>query len=445
MSKIGIISLGCAKNQVDTESMLGLICSAGHELVEEHLAEIMVINTCAFVESAKQEAIEQILETAEWKKDGTLKGIIVTGCLSERYKDEIREELPEVDAFLGVGSYHEILQAIDAVAAGTPYFSCAEKTNIISGDRVLTTDPGAAYLRISDGCDNNCSYCAIPLIRGSFRSRPLEDLVAEAQQLAADGIVELTVIAQDTTRYGLDLYGEVRLVELLKKLCTIDGLRWIRLMYCYPERITDELIELVAQEEKIVKYFDIPFQHASGRILSAMNRTGDEASIEALCAKIRTKIPGVVLRTTFITGFPGEEEWDFEILCHLAEKVRFDRMGVFAYSREEGTPAADLPDQVDADVSERRRDVLTDLQMNIAEENAAARVGKTITVLIEGLDTAISGADIGRCWFGRSAADAPEVDPKIFVFSEHEPTLGEFVKVNITDTIGVDLVGKVIV
>ena len=352
--KIGFISLGCPKNQVDTEIMLHHLLSSGYEITpEETEADIVVINTCAFIESAKQEAIENILDIAWLKENAKLKAIVVTGCLAERYREEILTEMPEVDAVLGVGSIHNIVEAVEAVAArladeSLPKYTSFEDKNTVKlgGDRILTTPEYYAYLKIAEGCDNRCTYCAIPSIRGRFRSRPMEDLIAEAKELDALGVRELNIVAQDVTRYGQDLYGSYRLAELLRRITEETNIPWIRLLYCYPDKVTDELIAEIRDNKRILKYIDMPLQHISDPVLRAMNRHGDSAMIREVIAKMRREIPDLTLRTTFITGFPGEREEDFEALCAFVEEMRFEHLGVFPYSAEEGTPAAALPNQI---------------------------------------------------------------------------------------------------
>ena len=350
--KVGMVSLGCAKNRVDAEIMMGMLKNAGYKLVAEAgMSDVAIVNTCGFIEDAKKEAIEEILELVQLKKEKRIKAIIVTGCLAERYREEVEKELPEVDAVLGIGANKDIVQTVEQVLAGKHIASFPEKDLLpLCGERVQTTPYYTSYIKIAEGCDNCCSYCAIPLIRGRFRSRPMEEIVAEAEHLAKNGVRELNVIAQDTTRYGEDLYGEKKLAALLRELCKFDGLRWIRVLYCYPERITDELLDVIASEEKIAKYIDLPLQHCSETVLRSMNRRGNRAELTALLKKIREKIPGVTLRTTVMTGFPGETEEDFTELAEFVKEIRFDRLGCFAYSAEEGTPAAEFADQVAEDV-----------------------------------------------------------------------------------------------
>ena len=424
--KVGMISLGCAKNQVDGEMLMASLQQAGFELVDDAaLADIAIVNTCGFIESAKKESIEEILELAQLKKEGRIKKLVVTGCLAERYREEIHKELPELDAVLGIGANAEIAGHLKRMMEG--------------GFVELTTPSYFAYLKIAEGCDNRCTYCAIPLIRGGYRSRTMESIEGEARFLVQNGAKELILIAQDTTRYGIDLYGEYSLSKLLRRLCKIDGLHWIRVLYCYPDSITDELLDTMACEEKIVKYMDIPLQHASGKILRAMNRRGDRESLTSLMKRIREKVPGVILRTTLITGFPGETNEDFTELMEFVKEVRFDRLGCFAYSQEEDTPAAELPDQIDEDVKERRAEIVMQDQMEIMEEQRKRLVGQTLEVLVEGFDR------YAECWFGRSAMDAPDIDGKVFFsVSEKKPVLGSFVKVEIEDCMDCDLTGHLV-
>lgn len=438
--KIGMVSLGCNKNQVDAERMLYKISKAGYKLVEDAaLSDIVIVNTCGFIESAKQEAIDTILEFGKLKQEGQIKKILVTGCLAERYKEEVGELLPEADAVVGIGCNYNIIHILDKVLAGERPLEFDDKLKLpMDGERIRTTLPFYSYLKIAEGCSNCCSYCAIPAIRGKFRSVPMKTLLDEAKTLAERGVRELNIIAQDTTRYGEDLYGESKLPELLEKLCEIDGLKWIRILYCYPERITDKLLDVMAREEKIVKYIDIPIQHCDGDILSKMNRPGDETSMRAVVEKIRAKIPDMIIRTTLITGFPTETEDQFERLADFVKDMRFDRLGCFPYSQEEGTRAAEMEGQLDEDVKTRRADVIMEQQQIIMAQNNKRMIGKTIEVLTEGFDR------YGECYFGRSAADAPDIDGKIFFTSpEKKLTAGSFVKVKITETLDYDLIGEI--
>lgn len=438
--KIGMVSLGCNKNQVDAERMLYKIKEAGYQLVADAaLSDIVIVNTCGFIESAKQEAIETILEFGKLKEEGRIKKIIVTGCLAERYKEEVAELLPEADAVIGIGCNDDILNVIDKVLANQRPLEFANKLCLpMEGGRVQTTLPFYSYLKVAEGCSNCCTYCAIPAIRGKFRSVPMETLIEEAKGLAEHGVKELNIIAQDSTRYGEDIYGESKLPELLTELCRIDKLKWIRILYCYPERITDKLLDVIAKEDKIVKYIDVPIQHCCEDILKKMNREGNEEYLRALMTKIREKVPNVTIRTTLITGFPSETEEQFNQLADFVRDMRFDRLGCFPYSQEEGTKAAEMPDQLDEETKQRRADVIMEQQQIIMAQNNEKMIGKTIEVVTEGFDR------YGECYFGRSAADAPDIDGKIFFRSpERKLTSGSFVKVNITETLDYDLIGEI--
>ena len=439
--KITLISLGCPKNLVNSEQMLYLLDQAGHELVGDPAGcDVAIVNTCGFIDSAKSEAIDHILELAELKKAGLLKKILVAGCLSQRYEQDILESLPEVDGMLGTGSYGEICTAVEAVMQNEQPLLFADKSGPVEEiGRVVSTGPGWAYLRIAEGCDNWCAFCAIPAIRGKYRSRPLDAILAEARALAAQGVKELIVIAQDITRWGKEIYGKPSLSVLLKELVKIEGVEWIRLHYLYPDAFDDELIRVIAQEEKIVKYLDIPLQHINNEILRRMNRRGDRESLTALLKKLRGKIPGVVIRTTFITGFPGESEEQFEQLAQFADDIRFERLGCFAYSQEEDTPAADFPDQLDEETKQNRADIIMEQQQTVMAEYCESLIGKEIEVLCEGFDR------IAECFFGRSYADAPEVDGCVFfTCGDRKPKAGEFVRVMIDDYLGCDPVGTMI-
>ncbi len=441
MYKVSMVSLGCPKNQVDAEKMLYLLQNAGFELVgEEAQADAIIINTCGFIEDAKAEAIENILEAAQYKGEGgKLKALIVTGCLAERYRDDITEEIPEVDVCVGMAQNKNIADIVKAAIEGENKNYFGDKMDFdMEGDRILGGEPYTAYLKIADGCDNCCSYCAIPKIRGRMRSRRIEDCIAEARTLAKRGVTELIVVAQDTTAYGTDIYGEPRLCELLRELCKIEGLHWIRTLYTYPERITDELLETIKTERKLVKYLDIPIQHADGEILKKMNRKGDYDSLLALVNKIRAAVPDITLRTTLITGFPGETEAQFETLARFVKEARFDRLGCFAYSAEEDTVAATMPDQIPQQTRVDRSENIMELQLSIANENNASKIGKKTEVLVEGWD------DYIKCYFGRSVADAPDIDGKIFFLSGRQLCIGDYVKVLINDTIEYDLLGELI-
>ncbi|MBQ2781299.1 MAG: 30S ribosomal protein S12 methylthiotransferase RimO [Clostridia bacterium] len=440
--KVGMVSLGCPKNQMDAELMLAKLAKAGYEITDQSgLADVVIVNTCGFIEDAKKEAIENILEFAQLKKEKQIRGIVVTGCLAQRYQEELATELPECDCVLGLGANGDIVEAVEKANKGEklcrfPDLSCWP----LEGDRVLTTPSFFAYLRIADGCDNRCAYCAIPLIRGNLRSRPMDALVSEAKALAAGGAKELVLVAQDTTVYGRDRDDGASLPKLLDRLCEIDGIRWIRLLYCYPDHITDELLDTIARQEKVVRYLDVPIQHASGKILKAMNRFGDKDTLKALFARIREKMPDMVLRTTVMTGFPGETEADFEELCELTEAVKFERLGCFTFSPEEGTPAAQMPDQVPEEDKARRRDILMEQQAVVAQRYNDTLVGTVREVLVESFDR------YGECWFGRSAADAPDIDGKVFIQCPKGKTLspGAMVQVKITDTLDWDLIGELV-
>lgn len=438
--KVGMVSLGCSKNLVDSERMLYKLKQNGYELVTEPgLADIAVVNTCGFIKSAKEEAIETILELAALKADGTLKKIVITGCLTERYREEAAELFPEADAVIGIGNNKDIVDILNEVMAGERVVRFGSKLDAeMTGDRIISTLPFFTYLKIAEGCSNCCTYCAIPMIRGKYRSVPMEDIIAEAKKLAENGITELVVIAQDTSRYGEDLYGESKLPELLRELCKIDGLKWIRTLYCYPERITDELLDTIASEEKLVKYLEIPIQHCDGDILSAMNRWGDEEKLEALFARIRSKIPDVVLRTTLITGFPGETEEQFNSLAEFVDRVGFDRLGCFPYSAEEGTRAAGFENQVDEDVAAHRADIIMEQQLERSYDNNKKLMDAELEAVVEGYDR------FGECFFGRTALDAPDIDGKVFFTSEKPLKIGDYVTIKITDTLDYDLIGEVI-
>ena len=439
---VGMVSLGCAKNQVDGEVLMASLKNAGFLPVDDAaLADIAIVNTCGFIESAKRESIEEILELAALKKEGKIKKLVITGCLSERYQKEMHQELPEADAVLGIGANGDIAPLLTKMMEENTYVeSFPDKARMpLCGDRELTTPSYFAYVKIAEGCDNRCSYCAIPLIRGGYRSRTMESIEAECKSLVANGAKELVLIAQDTSRYGIDLYGEYSLAKLMRRLCRIDGLRWLRVLYCYPDSITDELLDTMAREEKIVKYIDLPLQHASGPILKAMNRRGDRQSLTALMNKIRERVPGVVLRTTLITGFPGETEEDFTELAEFVKDVKFERLGCFAYSQEEGTPAAELPGQLDEEVKAHRAELIMDRQMEIMERQGMELIGKTLEVLVEGYDR------YAECWFGRSWRDAPDVDGKIFFTTGGKrPRLGSFVQVMVEDCMDCDLTGRLV-
>lgn len=440
---VSMVSLGCAKNLVDSERMLYLLRQKGYELtVEPGDADIAIVNTCGFIQAAKEEAIETILELVQLKAEGTLKHIIVTGCLAERYKEEAAELFPEVDAVVGIGDEAEICAVLDRITAGERVVQFAPKCNMpLTGGRIISTLPFFAYLKVAEGCSNGCTYCAIPQIRGKFRSVPMDEVLKEANWLAENGVTELVVVAQDTTRYGEDLNDGVSLLpELLRNLCKIDGFHWIRVLYCYPERISDELIDVIASEPKIVKYLDIPIQHCNGDVLRSMRREGDAQSLRTLFAKLRDRIPDITLRTTLMTGFPTETEEAFTELAEFAQELKFERMGCFAYSEEENTPAAKMEPQIDEEIRQHRADILMEQQMNLAAQYNENRIGTVTEAVIEGYDK------WGECWFGRTAADAPDIDGKLFIAGTPKDgyQIGQYVQVKITDILDYDLMGEVI-
>lgn len=437
MPKIGLISLGCAKNLVDSEHMLALLRAAGWEITEDMAeADVGVVNTCGFIEAAKSEAIETILETAQYKQSGKMKGLVVTGCLVQRYADEMRKELPEIDALCGTGSYESIVDAANAALGGHKAAYMADMASAaLEGDRSRLTPSYTAYFKIAEGCSNRCGYCIIPKLRGPYRSRGMDALLEEAKALADAGVKELIVIAQDITKYGMDLPEHKRLLPaLLRELCKLD-FTWVRLHYLYPDQITDELIEVIASEPNIVKYLDIPLQHVSKRILRAMHRPGDGAEFAPLIADLRQRIPGLVLRTSLIVGLPGETEEEFAELCSFLQETQIERVGVFEFSPEEGTEAAELPDQIDAEVKANRRLIVEELQSGVLDDYNTARHGEVMDVLCEGFD------DEQQLWFGRTYADSVEVDGHVYFESDEEPQAGEFVPVLITESLGPDLLG----
>ena len=439
--KVGIVSLGCAKNQVDAEMLLFTLRGRGYTIVDDPAkADAVIVNTCGFIDSAKQESIDEIIELGNLKREGKIKAIVVTGCLAERYQDEITKQLYEIDAAVGIRANEQIADVVEQVLGGSDTLELfPDKLSLpLEGGRVLSTPFYTAYLKIAEGCDNKCTFCAIPMIRGKFRSRKIENLIEEAKGLAADGVRELNIIAQDTTRYGEDLYGKPSLDKLLTELCKIDGLHWIRVLYCYPDSITDELIDVMAREEKIVNYIDLPLQHCNSEILRKMHRRGDRASLTALLNKMREKIPNVIFRSTFITGFPGETEEQFEELAEFAKEMNFQRLGCFAYSQEEGTPAAKMPDQLDDDVKQQRADIIMEHQQQVMAEYCESLLDTDIEVLVEGFDR------LAECWYGRTYADAPEVDGCVFFTSPQKPQIGSFVTVHITDYLGCDPYGEII-
>lgn len=438
--KIGMISLGCPKNQVDAEHMLALMDAEGWEIVDYvDGCDVVIVNTCGFIDDAKKEAIENILDMVELKKEGVISKIIVTGCLAQRYKDEIVKEIPEVDAVIGIGANGDIIKTVEEVMSGVDtiekYPPQCELP--LEGQRILTTPQYWAYLKIGEGCSNRCTYCTIPSIRGNMRSRSMENVIDEAKQLAESGVKELILIAQDTTSYGLDLYGELKLPELLNELCKIDSIEWIRLLYCYPDRITDELIETMKNQEKVVNYIDLPLQHADDKILKAMNRRGDQALIRNVISKLRAEIPDVVIRTTFIVGFPGEGEEEFETLAEFVNEIEFDRLGVFTFSPQEGTPAFDMEDQVDEDIKTRRGEVIMQDQYSIMEEKNNEKIGKTYKVVVEDYD------GYSDSYTGRTYMDAPEIDGLVKFTSHKDLDIGDFVDVEIFDVEDYDLIGEV--
>ena len=435
------VSLGCDKNLVDTEVMLGLLASRGHQMVDsEEIADVIVINTCCFIHDAKEESIQTILEMAEYKKAGSCKALIVTGCLAQRYKQEIIDEIEEVDAVLGTTSYDKIVEAIDEALAG---HTSVEMTDIdalplVESKRLVTTGGHFAYLKIAEGRDKHCTYCIIPKIRGNFRSVPIERLLKEAEDLVAQGVKEIILVAQETTLYGKDLYGEKSLHKLLRELCKISGLRWIRILYCYPEEITDELIQVIKEEDKICNYLDLPIQHASDGILKRMGRRTSKEQLVEIIGKLRKEIPDIAIRTTLITGFPGETQEQHEELMEFVDEMEFDRLGVFTYSPEEDTPAAVMPDQIPEDVKEDRQAELMELQQEIAFDLAEEMIGREVLVMIEG-----KVAD-ENAYVGRTYKDAPNVDGLIFVESEEELMSGDFARVRITGALEYDLMGEII-
>lgn len=434
--KVGMISLGCPKNQVDGEALLAKLAQAGYQIVNEiENSDVMIVNTCGFIEDAKREAIDTILEVAQYKEAGLISAIVVTGCLAERYQDEILKEMPEVDAVIGIGANSDIVKVCDKALCGIKTSNFPNKCYLpLDGERMLSTPPHWAYLKIAEGCDNRCAYCAIPGIRGNFRSRTIESVVDEAKSLVNRGVKEIILVAQDTTKYGQDLYGEYSLDKLLKELVKIDGLEWIRLFYCYPQRITDSLIDVIANEDKVCKYIDIPLQHSDATVLKNMNRVGDGNDYRVLLNKMREAIPGLALRTTFMVGFPGETDEQFENLCEFVKDMKFDKMGCFTFSPEEDTPAFDMKNQIDEDVKKRRQEVLMNAQFFITEASNKSRVGNVYKVIVD------SFAD-GK-YTGRSYMDSPEIDSGIIFTSNKELNIGDFVDVKITDFDGYDLIGE---
>lgn len=438
MYKVGMVSLGCPKNRIDAEIMLKKLQDAGYEITPvESEADVIIVNTCGFIEDAKAEAIENILDVAKFKQDGKCKALIVTGCLAERYRNEIKEQMPEVDVTVGLAGNADIVEIVKNALDGSFGDRYGEKESlVIEGERLLTTPKYTAYVKIAEGCDNCCTYCAIPKIRGRFRSRLMQDILFEIGHLAEQGVKEIVLVAQDTTRYGEDIYGKSALPMLLQNICKIDAIKWVRILYTYPERITDELLDTIAKEEKIVNYLDIPIQHCNGDVLKRMNRRGDREWLEKLIEKLRTAVPDITIRTTLITGFPGETEEQFSELCEFVQKVKFDRLGCFAYSEEEGTAAANFPDQIEMQTRVDRSEIVMNDQLSITAEKNEAKYGTVQEVLVEGYD------DYIKCYYGRTRADAPEIDGKVFFTAGHSLEIGTFVTVRINDSLEYDLLGE---
>ena len=434
---LSIISLGCPKNQVDGERMLHKLDCAGFKLVPDPgKAEIVLINTCGFINSAKEESIETIIEVGRLKKEGKVKLIILTGCLAERYINDIADDLPEVDVSVGIGSNDDIVEIVQNAVHGKFFVPYVDKTSLnLEGGRILNNLPFYAYLKIAEGCSNCCSYCAIPLIRGEYRSRPLNNILQEAKQLVMNGVSELILVAQDTTRYGEDLYGEQKLPELLENLCEIEDLKWIRLLYCYPERITEKLLQTMKDNDKIVRYLDIPIQHIDDDILKRMNRNSNEEQIRKLIFDIKAKMPDISLRTSLIAGFPGETEDQFAKLMAFVKEADFDHLGCFAYSQEEDTPAAEFPDQIPEEVKDRRTQLINEKQDEVIIKKQDAKIGKTFTVVVEGFD------HYEEMYFGRSQYEAPEIDGKIFFKTSKLLKIGEFIDITVTQVINYDIIG----
>ena len=446
--KVGFISLGCSKNLCDTEVMLRHAVAAGYEITpEDHEADVIIVNTCAFIESAKKESIDNILDVAWLKEHRHLRGIIVCGCMAERYREELFRELPEIDAIVGVGSIHRIAEAIDSVikrfesAGDGEKFTAFDPKELcpLGGDRVITTGETTAYLKISEGCSNRCTYCAIPMIRGGLRSRSIEDIVAEAVELDGMGVKEINIIAQDTSAYGIDLYGEYRLPELLRRITEATSVPWIRLLYCYPDKLTDELIDEIACNDRIVKYIDIPMQHISESVLRRMNRHGGQTAIRSAVARLRERVPGIVLRSTAIVGFPGETDDDFAELCKYIKETGFERFGAFTYSREEDTPAYSFDGQIDPQTAQDRYDILMKTQLGVSERFNRSRIGSTVCVLCEGFDP------VSEAYFGRSYAEAADIDGKIWFTSDTPVNEGAMIDVRINEALDYDLVGEALI
>ncbi|GMQ64530.1 30S ribosomal protein S12 methylthiotransferase RimO [Vallitalea sp. AN17-2] len=439
--KISFISLGCDKNLVDSEVMLGLLRDKGYTLInDETEADVIVVNTCGFIQDAKEESIGTIIEMGQYKENGKCKALIVTGCLAQRYQDELIKEMPEIDAILGVSNYDKVIEAVESVLDNKKYVAFEDNDHVPEEyiNRVISSTGYSAYLKIAEGCDNHCTYCIIPKIRGKIKSRTMESLIEETKYLAQNGVKELILVAQDTTKYGIDIYGEKKLPALLRELCRVDGIEWIRLLYCYPEEITDELIEVMRDEEKVLNYLDMPIQHANNDILRRMARKGTKEMIKDAISKLRKAIPDICLRTTLITGFPGETREQFEDMKEFVQDVRFDRLGVFSYSPEEGTPAALFEDQIDDDIKEARKDEIMALQQGISKSVNEELVGKTYSVIIEGY------MPEDRVYCGRTYRDAPDVDGMIFVSCPYELMSGDIINVRVSSSNEYDLIGEII-
>ena len=438
--KVSMVSLGCSKNLVDSERMLFKLRKHGYELVTEFgESDVAIVNTCGFIQSAKEEAIETILEISKLKEEGAVKKLILTGCLIERYQQEAVQEFPEADAVIGISDTRDIVDVLDQVLQNQKVVRFSSKMQAeLTGERIISTLPFFSYLKIAEGCSNCCTYCAIPAIRGKFRSVPMEDVLEEARRLADYGVTELNVIAQDTTRYGEDLYGKSRLPELLEKLCEIESLKWIRVLYCYPERINDQLIDVMAKQDKVVKYIDMPIQHCNDEILRRMNRRSSKQQIVSVIQKLREKMPGIVLRTTLITGFPGESEEQFAELSEFVKEIKFERLGCFAYSQEDGTKAAQFPDQISEEIKNQRAEIIMEQQADLSVAYNASQIDQVKTAVVEGFD------QWAECYFGRTESDAPDIDGKIFFSSGKKLSIGDYVQVKITDILDYDLLGEVI-
>ena len=439
--KVFFVSLGCDKNLADSEQMLGILTRNGHEIVgSEEEAEAIIVNTCCFIKDARDESVQTILEMAEYRKNGPCRAFIVTGCMAQRYQQEILDEIPEVDAVLGTSSYDAILEALSAAGRRERYSLFRDIDHLVqdpSEGRVLTTGGHYGYLKIAEGCDKHCTYCIIPKLRGSYRSVPMERLVQQAQDMADRGVRELILVAQETTVYGTDLYGRKCLAELLRKLCRINGIRWIRILYCYPEEIDDDLIEVMREEKKICHYLDLPIQHASDRILKRMGRRTSRAGLTEIVSRLRREIPDIILRTSLITGFPGETEEDHQILMDFVDEMEFDRLGVFTYSQEDDTPAASMPDQIPEETKLKRQEEIMLLQQEISAEKGEQKIGQEMLVMIEGK---VSGEN---AYIGRTYGDAPKVDGYIFVQTGELLMTGDFARVTVTGALEYDLIGEI--